>query len=240
VSGEVGSGSCNSGEDGDGETWPNSRGLRGGGVWPSSPRMVDGGGSGGVRWGPELLSRRRWMGGIKGGAVEERTWRAGVDERDGTKKRDRQWAAPFMVARWSGRDKGAGGPELKGVGRRVAATRRGEALEGGGGPAGGRSRAWWRCVEQRGAGEWHERGGGYGWCHVKEGGGEAWARSRHADGGQCGGLVVGRAHGRRRRAPVDDVRAGEGMVPHVGHAQRRGAAGERRELGRPLSNSVDF
>jgi hypothetical protein len=56
----------------------------GGGVWPSSPRMVDDGGSGGVRWGPELLSRRRWMGGVKGGAVEERTCHAGVDERDGT------------------------------------------------------------------------------------------------------------------------------------------------------------
>jgi hypothetical protein len=46
--------------------------------------------------------------------------------------------------------------------------------------------------------------------------------------------------GRRRRAPVDDVRAGEGMVPRVGRSQRRGAAGERRELGRPVSNSVDF
>jgi hypothetical protein len=29
-------------------------------------------------------------------------------------------------------------------------------------------------------------------------------------------------------------------VAHVGHARRRGVAGGRRELGRPVSNSADF
>jgi hypothetical protein len=82
VSGGVGSASCSTGEDDDGETRPNSRGLRGGGGWPSSPWMAHGSSSGGVRRGPKLLGHHRWMGGVEGGAVEERTWHVGVDERD--------------------------------------------------------------------------------------------------------------------------------------------------------------
>jgi hypothetical protein len=108
VSDGVGSGSYSTGEDGDGETRPNLRGLRGG--WPSSPQMADGGGSGGVRRGPELLDRRRWTGGIEGGGgggenVARRCGREGRGE-----KRDRRRSTPFMAARWHGRGKGAGGP----------------------------------------------------------------------------------------------------------------------------------
>jgi hypothetical protein len=51
---------------------------------------------------------------------------------------------------------------------------------------------------------------------------------------------VDRACGRRKWAPVGDVRAGEGMVARVGRERRHGAAGQRRELGRPVSNNADF
>jgi hypothetical protein len=100
MSSGVGSGSYSTGEDGNGETRANSRGLRagGGGGWPSSLRMVGGGGSGGVRRGPELLGHRRWTGGAEEGAVEERTWHTGVDEGDGVKKGDGRRPAPFMAA----------------------------------------------------------------------------------------------------------------------------------------------
>jgi hypothetical protein len=55
-------------------------------VWPSSPRMADGGGNGGIQWGPEPLGHRWWTGGVEGGAVEERVWHSGVDKGDGVKK----------------------------------------------------------------------------------------------------------------------------------------------------------
>jgi hypothetical protein len=64
------------------------------------------------RRGPDLFGRRRWMGGVEGGAVEERTRHVGVDEGDGVKKGGR--AAPFMAARWRSREKGAGGSGVEG------------------------------------------------------------------------------------------------------------------------------
>jgi hypothetical protein len=103
-------GSCNTGEDSNGETRPKLRG-KGGGGWPSSPRMADGGGNGGVRRRPEPLGHRRWIGGIEGGAVEERTRHSGVDEGDGAKKGNIGGPMYFMVARWRGREeKGQGVP----------------------------------------------------------------------------------------------------------------------------------
>jgi hypothetical protein len=111
VSGGVESGSCSTGEDGDSETRPNSRGLGG---WPSSPRMADDSGSGGVRRGPELLGRRRSTEGIEGGGGGGENASHGRGREGRGKKRDGRRPAPFMAARWRGRGKGQGGPELKG------------------------------------------------------------------------------------------------------------------------------
>jgi hypothetical protein len=141
VSHGVGSGSYSTGEDGDGETRPNSRGLRG--VWPNSPQMADGGGSGGVRQGPELLGHCRWTGGIEGG-VEERTRHAGVDERDVAKKRDGRRPMPFMAARWRGGEKGAGECKVEGgLGGELPPRGAGRRWKGGG----------------SGTGEAHNKGG---------------------------------------------------------------------------------
>jgi hypothetical protein len=85
------------------------------------------------RRGPELLGRHRWMGGVEGGAVEERTRHVGVDEGDGAKKGGR--AAPFMVARWRSREKGAGGSGVEGGGGWAASC--GHAARGGAGGGGG-------------------------------------------------------------------------------------------------------
>jgi hypothetical protein len=94
---------------------------------------------------------------------------------------------------------------LKGARRRVAATWRGEALEGRVRP-GGRSRGDGAGSSIAGAGERRERGGGrYGRCHVEERGGGAPVEQRHAE--ECG---------------------------------EAWATGERRELGRCLSNNADF
>jgi hypothetical protein len=43
---------------------------RGEGVWPSSPRMADSGGNGGIWRGPEPLGHRQWIGCVKGGGEE--------------------------------------------------------------------------------------------------------------------------------------------------------------------------
>jgi hypothetical protein len=82
------------------------------------------------RRGPELLGRRRWMGGVEGGAVEERTRHVGVDEGDGVKKGGR--AAPFMAARWRSREKGAGGSGVEGgVGGELRPRGAGRSWRGG-------------------------------------------------------------------------------------------------------------
>jgi hypothetical protein len=86
--------------------------------------------------------------------------------------------------------------------------------------------------------EWWVSGAG-GATRRKEEGRPGLGRATWMEDG-VGGLVADRARGQRRRAPVDDVQAGEGMVVHVGHARRCGAAGERSKLGRPVSNSAKF
>jgi hypothetical protein len=132
-------------------------------VWPISPRMADNGGSGGVRWGPELLGHHRWTGGIEGGAVEERMRHASVDEGDRVKKGGR--AAPFMAARWRGREKGARGPKLKGA-RAVSC---GHAARGGAGGGGSGRRqvpgatALGRAARGQGSGVSVARYGENGW-----------------------------------------------------------------------------
>jgi hypothetical protein len=106
--------------------------------------MADGGGNGGVRRRPEPLGHRRWIGGIEGGAVEERARHSGVDEGDGAKKGNIGGPACFMVARWRGREeKGQGVPGFSTAWRekqgRAAGCKR---LTGGV----GRRRARWASV----------------------------------------------------------------------------------------------
>jgi hypothetical protein len=108
----VGSGSCSTGEDDDGETQPNSRGLRG--VWPSSPRMADGGGSGGVWWGPELLGHRRWTGGVEGGGGGGENAARGRERGGRGKKGGRSMVGAFYGGPVARQRERAGGPELKG------------------------------------------------------------------------------------------------------------------------------
>jgi hypothetical protein len=84
-------------------------------VWPRSPRMAYGGGNGGIRCSPEPLDHRRWIGGVEGGAVEEKVQRSGVDEkRNGAKRGNERRPTPFMVARQRGMGQGGPGSALRG------------------------------------------------------------------------------------------------------------------------------
>jgi hypothetical protein len=105
--------------------------------------MADGGGSGGVQRGPELLGHRRWMGGIEGGAVEERMRHAGVDEGDGRRP------VPFMAAQWHGREKGAGGSGVEGGGQAASCGHAARGGAGGGGGCGARHEVEAATVRER-------------------------------------------------------------------------------------------
>jgi hypothetical protein len=110
VSGGIRSGSCSTGEDGKGEARPKLRGKRG--RWPSSLRMEDGGGDGGVQWGPEPLSHRRWTGGVEGGGGggESATLghgQGGRGEKRGTAAADTFYDGPGARHRGNGEERGA-------------------------------------------------------------------------------------------------------------------------------------
>jgi hypothetical protein len=133
VSSGVGLGSCSTGKDGNGDTRPNLRGLRGCGPahrgwWTAMTVEVSGG----------VPSFSVAVGGCEAsreGAVEERTWHMGMDERNGVKKRDGRRPTPFMAARWHGREKGAGGSGVEG-GQEASCGHVARGGTGGEGPAG--------------------------------------------------------------------------------------------------------
>jgi hypothetical protein len=84
---------------------------KGGGGWPSSPRMANGGSNGGVRQRPEPLDHRWWTGGIEGGVVEEIAWHSGVD---GSKKGNGGGRRLFWRPGGAGEEeKGQGGPRVR-------------------------------------------------------------------------------------------------------------------------------
>jgi hypothetical protein len=96
--------------------WCDTAKRIGEGGWPSSPRMADSGGNGGVRRGPEPLGHRWWTGGIEGGwwrrECGTQAWTRGMEQKRGTTTVDAFYGGPMARAK----RKKAGDP---GVRRRV-------------------------------------------------------------------------------------------------------------------------